>query len=114
MPRAASTSSTRSDAGLSAFAYDPSASAGSGKNLTQKVAAQDAQLTIDGIPVAKPSNTITDAIEGVTLNLLQPAFVVSVGDLIEGYTKEPAKLTAEWKEFDAYVALCVGSGSLHA
>jgi hypothetical protein len=38
------------------------------------------------------------------LNLLQPEFVISVGDLIEGYTKDQAKLTAEWKEFQGYVA----------
>src|SRR5262249_4306557 len=31
------------------------------------------------------------------LNLLQPQFVVSVGDLIEGYTENPAKLAEEWK-----------------
>src|SRR5271155_3627740 len=33
------------------------------------------------------------------LNLMQPAFVVSVGDLIEGYSKEQATLAAEWTEF---------------
>src|ERR1043165_4980983 len=32
------------------------------------------------------------------LNLLQPAFVLSVGDLIEGYTKDTAKMADEWKE----------------
>jgi predicted phosphodiesterase len=37
------------------------------------------------------------------LNLLQPAFVISVGDLIEGYTKEKARLQAQWKEFQSYV-----------
>jgi hypothetical protein len=37
------------------------------------------------------------------LNLLQPAFVVSVGDLIEGGKKTDAKLAAEWKEFDGFV-----------
>jgi serine/threonine-protein phosphatase CPPED1 len=37
------------------------------------------------------------------LNLLQPAFVVSVGDLIEGYTKDPVKMAGEWKEFQSYV-----------
>jgi hypothetical protein len=37
------------------------------------------------------------------LNLLHPAFVISVGDLIEGYTKEPDKLAGEWKEFQSYV-----------
>jgi hypothetical protein len=36
------------------------------------------------------------------LNLLQPAFVISVGDLIEGYTKESAKLSGEWKEFQSF------------
>jgi predicted phosphodiesterase len=36
------------------------------------------------------------------LNLLQPSFVVSVGDLIEGYTKDQAKLAEEWKEFQSY------------
>ena len=37
------------------------------------------------------------------LNLLQPEFVVSVGDLIEGGKKADDKLAAEWKEFDSYV-----------
>jgi flagellar hook-associated protein 2 len=55
--------------GLSQLAYDPTAAVGSGQNLSQSQAAQDATLTIDGISVTKPSNTITDAIQGVTLNL---------------------------------------------
>lgn len=58
-------------AGLSQLAFDPTAIAGSGKNLTQAQAAQDAKLEIDGISVSKSSNSITDAIEGVTLNLLK-------------------------------------------
>ncbi|MCS7166715.1 MAG: metallophosphoesterase [Gemmatales bacterium] len=37
------------------------------------------------------------------LNLLQPAFVVSVGDLIEGYTEKLEQLEAEWREFDSFV-----------
>ena len=37
------------------------------------------------------------------LNLLQPEFVVSVGDLIEGYTVKPERIEAEWAEFDGYV-----------
>jgi hypothetical protein len=36
------------------------------------------------------------------INMLQPAFVVSVGDLIEGYSKDPAVLAAQWKEFQGY------------
>jgi len=38
------------------------------------------------------------------LNLLQPQFVMSVGDLIEGYTDKPDEVTAMRDEFDAIVA----------
>ena len=37
------------------------------------------------------------------INLLQPAFVVSVGDLIEGYTEDRTQLVAEWDKFDTYL-----------
>jgi len=57
--------------GLSQLAYDPTATSGAGKNLTEMQAAKNAILNIDGIAVNKSSNTITDAIDGVTLNLLK-------------------------------------------
>lgn len=38
------------------------------------------------------------------VNLLQPAFVVSVGDLVEGYSDDPAEIEAQWEEFDGFVA----------
>ncbi len=38
------------------------------------------------------------------LNLLQPEFVVTVGDLIEGYTHNRERLLREWREFQGYVA----------
>jgi flagellar hook-associated protein 2 len=60
-------------AGLSQLAYDPTLSAGSGKNLTQTVAAQNASLNIDGIAISKTSNVVTDAIQGVTLTLAKAA-----------------------------------------
>ncbi len=42
--------------------------------------------------------------EGIKkLNLLQPEFVMSVGDLIEGYTKDTVQLNAEWKEFMGFI-----------
>jgi UDP-2,3-diacylglucosamine pyrophosphatase LpxH len=37
------------------------------------------------------------------VNLLQPQFVMSVGDLIEGYTTKEETIDAEWQEFDGYV-----------
>jgi len=39
------------------------------------------------------------------LNLLQPEFVMSVGDLIDGYTKDTVQLNAEWKEFMGFIDL---------
>jgi 3',5'-cyclic AMP phosphodiesterase CpdA len=37
------------------------------------------------------------------VNWLQPQFVLSVGDLIEGYTLKEDQVKAEWDEFDRYV-----------
>ncbi len=37
------------------------------------------------------------------VNLLQPEFVLSVGDLIEGYTEDKEQIDKEWKEFQSYV-----------
>ena len=37
------------------------------------------------------------------LNLLQPEFVMSVGDLIEGYTEDTARLNWEWKQFNGFI-----------
>jgi flagellar hook-associated protein 2 len=55
-------------AGLAALlSYDPSNN--SGQALSELTKAQDAQLKIDGIVITKSSNTITDAITGVSLSL---------------------------------------------
>ena len=37
------------------------------------------------------------------INLMQPAFVVSVGDLINGYTEDLNKIENEWNEFNSFV-----------
>jgi len=86
--------------GLSQLAYDPTATAGSGKNLTELQAAKNAILDIDGITVVKASNTITDAISGVTLNLLTTSAGKSV-DL--GVTSNKDAVKTSVKVFiDAY------------
>ena len=38
------------------------------------------------------------------VNLLQPAFVVSVGDLIEGYTSDQESLDEQWDEFEGFAS----------
>ncbi|MCK7492397.1 MAG: flagellar filament capping protein FliD [Comamonadaceae bacterium] len=42
---------------------------GQALNLTQTVAATDAQITVDGITITKSTNSISDVIDGVTLEL---------------------------------------------
>jgi len=50
------------------------------------------------------------------LNLLQPQFVLSVGDLIDGYSEDPGAWALEWAEFEGHVEklqmpffFCVGN-----
>lgn len=38
------------------------------------------------------------------LNLLQPEFVMSVGDLITGYTEDEVRIDREWKEFTGFIS----------
>ncbi|TAK89942.1 MAG: flagellar hook protein FliD [Burkholderiaceae bacterium] len=57
--------------GLSQLAYDPTAVAGSGKNLTQtSPAPSDASVKIDGVTITSTSNTLTNPVDGLTINLL--------------------------------------------
>lgn len=56
------------DGGLSALEYDPLNGLTS---LTESIAAQDAQVRIDGLDVMSSTNTIAGAIQGVTISLLQ-------------------------------------------
>jgi hypothetical protein len=48
------------------------------------------------------SRVFSKAVE--QLNLMQPEFVVCVGDLIEGYTQDKDRLVREWREFQTYVS----------
>lgn len=50
----------------SLLSYDPSTAT---QNLSQTQAAQNAQFTVDGISITSATNSVTDAIQGVTLNL---------------------------------------------
>ncbi len=49
------------------LAHDPAAT----QNLSETVTAADSSFKVDGVSITKSSNTITDVIEGVTLNLLK-------------------------------------------
>ncbi|MDB5754573.1 MAG: flagellar hook protein 2 [Massilia sp.] len=49
------------------LSYDPANDAG--QKMSQSKAAQDASLSLNGIPVTSTTNTVSEAIQGVTLNL---------------------------------------------
>ncbi|MEQ6291605.1 flagellar filament capping protein FliD [Vogesella sp. GCM10023246] len=56
-----------SDSSLAAFAHDPA-----GTKLTEVQAAQDAKFELDGMTITKQSNTVSDAVDGLTFTLLKP------------------------------------------
>ncbi|MHC8383792.1 flagellar filament capping protein FliD [Pseudomonas sp. LB3P14] len=58
------TSTDSTDEASSLLGYD-----GSTGNMTETVEALDAELTINGISISSQSNTVEDALEGVTLSL---------------------------------------------
>lgn len=59
---------------LGEFRFDPDPKAppaNTSPSVIQNQAGQDAILKIDNLTITKPSNTITDAVSGLTLNLLK-------------------------------------------
>ncbi|HEX4880700.1 MAG TPA: flagellar filament capping protein FliD [Limnobacter sp.] len=61
--------SNTNTSGLSSLAFDPTAASGAGKNAQSLQVAQNANFTINNLAVTKASNTVTDAVDGLTLNL---------------------------------------------
>ncbi len=66
--------------GLSQLAFDPTnggsydssgVPTGGIQNMTQTMAAIDATMSVNGVEIQRSSNTVTDAVTGVTLNLLK-------------------------------------------
>ncbi|MDP3844615.1 MAG: flagellar filament capping protein FliD [Oxalobacteraceae bacterium] len=54
---------------LAQLNYDPSSIDVGDTNLSENVVAKDAIIVVDNVTITKQSNTISDAIQGVTLNL---------------------------------------------
>lgn len=91
------------DGGLSALQYGDGATGG----LTQYQAASDAQLTIDGSTVTSASNVVTNAIEGVTLNLAEAApgeaITLTVGQDTQALTAAIAKFVGDYNAFNSAI-----------
>ena len=94
------------NAGLSQLAFNASAQG----SLLQNVAAQDASLTINGLGITRETNSISGAINGVTLDLLK----ADVGNIVNVEVQEDrAEITATINGFvDAYNELSESIKSL--
>ncbi len=79
-------SSSGGDGGLAALHYD--VAAGSGNGLKAITAAQDAEYTIDGLAGHSAGNSISSAIDGLTLNLAK------VGESTVTVTNDGSKATS--------------------
>jgi flagellar hook-associated protein 2 len=84
------------DAGLAQFAYDPNVAGG----LEQMVAAQDAVVSLDGIEVHRATNSFSDLIPGVQIDLKKAAPDTPVG---VGVTRPTAAIQQAVTDFvDTY------------
>lgn len=97
----------------------------SSANLEQKVAAQDAEVKINDFDVTSPSNTITGAVDGLTLNLKTeaPATTVTVSVATDTTAIEKSmtdfvsafnNLGSVMKNFDSYDTANKKAGALFA
>ncbi len=93
----------------SLLGHDPA----SGQVLTQTMAAQNATLTVDGIAISKPGNTMTDVVPGVTLvlkktnvgnptNLTVARDTATVKASVQAFVDGYNKLTASLKSLSSY------------
>lgn len=105
--------------GLEAFGFtDPSSTTGMSRTQT----AADASLTIDGIAITSATNTVKDAVPGLTLNLLAktttPATVTIAVDKdaiktkIQAFQDAYNKLNSDIKTYTAYDASTKTGGPL--
>lgn len=94
----------------SLLAHDPAGT----QNLSQTVVAQNASFKVNGVAITKTSNTVTDVIEGVTLNLSKvttsPVTLTvardtsAVSSSISGFVKAYNDIVATLKNSSGYNA----------
>jgi len=99
--------STREDASAAAaFSYDRAALPGAKPWTSEdfRNSPDNFQFAIVGDRTGGANVLGTFRLAVGQLNLLQPEFVINVGDLIEGYSDQAAELSAEWDEADSMLA----------
>lgn len=102
----------------SLLGYDPAGT----QNLTQSLAAQNAKLTVNGIAITSASNTVSEAIQGVTLTLKNttttPASLTiardttAINTAASGFVEAYNALASQIKSRSAYGTDAKTAGSL--
>jgi len=114
-----SMSVTTADTSLQGFlSYDQVS--GAPQNMTQAAAAQNAALTVNGVPVSSLSNTVTGTIPGVTLNLAKVGSTTvnvarntaSVQSAVQGFVKAYNDINTTFKNLTSYNADTKQAGPL--
>lgn len=98
--------------GLARLSFDPEAATGTGKEFDVNTTAQDAHVKIDGLDVYRTTNSISDAITGVTLNLAKQGTTTltvrkdsaSAKSAIETFVKAYNDLNKQLRDATAYNA----------
>lgn len=109
------------------LSWQPGAGNSTGGGMRQQVAAQDAQLTVDGKRIASPGNTVAGAIPGLTLTLVAAgrhevtvtrapsAIAQNVKGVVEAFNVMQAGLeTLEGGDADAQAAVRQVEGQIAA
>jgi len=99
------------DAALSTLlAHDPANNLG--QNLSETMTAQNANFTVNGVAVSKTSNSVSDVIQGVTVNLLKTTTApvsltvaqntAAISTAISGFVKAYNELHTALKSVSSY------------
>jgi len=102
--------SSSGDSAIGALlAYDPAGT----QHLSQTQSARNADLTIDGLAITSASNTVAEAIQGVTLNLTKVATsAVTVARNTSGITASLGALVNAYNSVNAAIAGPTAKGAV--
>ena len=91
----------------SVFSYDQAAMTGAKPWTSENFANNPAnfQFAIIGDRTGGANAQGTFKLAMAQLNLLQPEFVINVGDIIEGYTRDKAELHTQWEEAEGMTSM---------
>ncbi len=98
---------TSKDTGIAnAFTLTDNLTGGQALGMTQTTAAADARINVNGIDITKSSNSISDVIEGVTLNLkalTASAVNISLNPDVDGMVSALKDLISAYNDVTSYI-----------